>query len=95
VTNEQRMVNLFEALADHAESMTDEELIAECVEDGEDPHEVAERTRRLLFDTIERHEAKTAPGEHSNTCDLVGFRQGYNAPAVCSCGAAKRAKESP
>lgn len=25
--------------------------------------------------------------EHSNTCDLVGFRQGYNAPAVCSCGA--------
>jgi len=25
--------------------------------------------------------------EHANTCDLVGFRQGYNAPAVCSCGA--------
>ena len=24
--------------------------------------------------------------EHSNTCDLVGFRQGYNAPPVCSCG---------
>ncbi len=26
-------------------------------------------------------------GLHSNTCDLVGFRQGYNAPGVCSCGA--------
>lgn len=25
--------------------------------------------------------------DHSNTCDLVGFRQGYNAPPVCSCGA--------
>ena len=23
---------------------------------------------------------------HSNTCDLVGWSQGYNAPAVCSCG---------
>jgi hypothetical protein len=28
-----------------------------------------------------------APRQHSNTCDLVGFRQGYNAPGVCSCGA--------
>jgi hypothetical protein len=28
--------------------------------------------------------------EHTNTCDLVGFQQGYNAPAVCSCGFEKQ-----
>lgn len=27
--------------------------------------------------------------EHSRTCDLVGYRQGYNAPPVCSCGVDK------
>jgi hypothetical protein len=31
-------------------------------------------------------DAKTPMTEHANTCDLVGVRQGYNAPAVCSCG---------
>ena len=25
--------------------------------------------------------------QHKNDCDLVGWQQGYNAPAVCSCGA--------
>ena len=30
--------------------------------------------------------AGTSNTEHSRTCDLVGFRQGYNAPPVCSCG---------
>lgn len=32
--------------------------------------------------------------EHSNTCDLVGFRQGSHAPAVCSCGADPRPQRS-
>lgn len=33
---------------------------------------------------------------HLNTCDLVGFRQGYNAPGVCSCGFdASPVKEEP
>lgn len=38
------------------------------------------------------HASKTEPStdnKHSRTCDLVGFRQGYNAPPVCSCGVDK------
>jgi hypothetical protein len=60
VTNdpEQRIANLFEALADDVERMSDEELIAEIVEDGGDPEAIAERTRQLLQATLERFKAK-------------------------------------
>jgi hypothetical protein len=52
------MAHLFEALADHTESMSDEEIIAECIENGEDPHEIAEHTRGVLRSTLEKWRAK-------------------------------------
>jgi hypothetical protein len=57
---EDRMANLFNAFADDVERMPDEELIAEIVEDGGDPDAIAEKTRRLLADTVERFKAKQA-----------------------------------
>jgi hypothetical protein len=61
VTNdpERRIANLFEAFADDVERMSDEELIAECIEYGEDPTEIANRTRRLLQETLDRFKART------------------------------------
>lgn len=32
------------------------------------------------------------PKGHSNTCDLVGWSQGYAAPAACSCGFDERVR---
>jgi hypothetical protein len=59
-STEDRLANLFNAFADDVERMPDEELIAEIIEDGGDPDAIAERTRRLLADTVERFKVKQA-----------------------------------
>lgn len=57
-TSEERLAALFETLAESVEAMTDEEIIEECIENGEDPHEVAERMRAVLRDALAKHEAE-------------------------------------
>lgn len=57
---ERRIANLFESFADDVERMSDEELIVECIEDGDDPTEIAERTRKLLVDAVGRFKARMA-----------------------------------
>jgi hypothetical protein len=53
MSTEQRLRNLFEAMADDIDAMSDEDLIEELRENGEDPDEVAERTRKLLMDAVD------------------------------------------
>jgi hypothetical protein len=58
----QRMRNLFEALADSVETASDEEIIEDCIEAGEDPAAVAEHTRELLRATMRKFEARKTAG---------------------------------
>jgi len=60
-TTEQRMRNLFEALADSVESMSDEEILDECCADGEDPALLAEHTRDVLRGAFEQWKARREP----------------------------------
>lgn len=59
--------------------------------------DILEREIRLkelerIVNTKEGNDAFNNLGGHSNTCDLIGFRQGYNAPDKCSCGYDKEGK---
>ena len=45
---EQKMCALFEALADSVDAITDEEVLAECREEGRSLEDVATRTRLVL-----------------------------------------------
>ena len=61
-TASEKMHNLMEALADSVDGMTDEEVIQECIEDGEDPGEVAEKCRLLLKAAFEKVIAERKEG---------------------------------
>ena len=43
-----KMGAFFEALADHVDALSDEELVAECVEEGRSPVDVAKETRAVV-----------------------------------------------
>jgi hypothetical protein len=52
MSNELKMRALFEALADSVEGLSDEEVLAECREDGRSPEDVAKRTRAVLQNAV-------------------------------------------
>lgn len=49
-----RLENLKDAMIEDILSLTDEEVIAELIEDGEDPVEIAARMRRLIEAALAR-----------------------------------------
>ena len=58
MSDETKMCAFFDALADNVEALSDEEVLAECREDGQVPNDVAARTRSVLRD------ATRAFGQH-------------------------------
>ena len=66
-----KMHALFEALADSVDDLSEEEVLAECIEDGQSPADVATRTRSVLLNAAkgwavgkDRQKAKDATGEN-------------------------------
>ena len=52
MSDETKMIALFEALADDVNSLSDEELLAECRDEGHSPAAVAKRTRSALESAV-------------------------------------------
>lgn len=52
MSDETKMSALFEALADNVDALSDEEVLAECLEDGYSPADVATRTRSVLQNAV-------------------------------------------
>ena len=52
MSDETKMSALFEALADDVDALSDEEVLAECLEDGYSPADVATRTRSVLQNAV-------------------------------------------
>ena len=52
MSDETKMSVLFEALADNVDTLSDEEVLAECLEDGYSPADVATRTRSVLQNAV-------------------------------------------
>jgi hypothetical protein len=48
ITAARQLENLEDAMVEDILSLSDEEIIAEVIEDGEDPVEIAARVRRLF-----------------------------------------------
>ena len=59
-TAEERLGNLFDAIENDILTMSDEALYEEIRDGGEDPDEVAERTRALMMKTLGDWKAKQA-----------------------------------
>ena len=52
MSDETKMSALFETLADNVDALSDEEVLAECLEDGYSPADVATRTRSVLQNAV-------------------------------------------
>lgn len=52
MSNEKKMYDLFEALADSVDALSDEEVLAECREIGLSPTDVTTRTRSVLQNAV-------------------------------------------
>ena len=52
MSEERKMRALFEALADSVDALTDDELLAECREEGRSPEDVASDTRAVMRDAV-------------------------------------------
>ena len=52
MSDETKMRALFEALADDVDALSDEDVLAECLEDGRLPADVATRTRSVLQNAV-------------------------------------------
>ena len=52
MSDETKMHAFFQALADNVEALNDEEVLADCREDGRSPTDVATRTRSILQDAV-------------------------------------------
>ena len=48
------VLDVFEALADNVESLSDEEVLTEVREEGRSPEDIAERTRSQLQDAVRK-----------------------------------------
>jgi hypothetical protein len=59
ITDAQRLRNLADALADDILTMSDGQITAELIEDGQDPREIADRMRAIFRDAIARHKGST------------------------------------
>ena len=54
MSDEKKMRALFEALADHVESLSDEQLLADVRESGRTPEQVASEARSLVQNAVKR-----------------------------------------
>jgi hypothetical protein len=52
MSEDEKMRVLFEALADELDSMSDEEVVEECLEGGRSPQEIAQHTRAVLQSAV-------------------------------------------
>ena len=52
MSDETKIYALFEALADSVDALSDEEVLADCREDGRSPADVAKRTRSILQNAV-------------------------------------------
>ena len=52
MSDETKMHAFFQALADNVEALSDEEVLADCREDGRSPTDVATGTRSILQDAV-------------------------------------------
>ena len=55
-TAKQQLQNLTDALVEDIMSMTDDEILAECIEDGEDPDEIVKRMQDMIDVLLDRME---------------------------------------
>ena len=79
VSDEQKLMRLFDALADSVEEMTDEEVLAEAREAGEDPKVVAAQVAGIIEMTKPIHPIR----KMQNELDQL---------FVSECGGVKEAK---
>lgn len=54
MSDEKKMRALYEALADHVESLSDEQLLADVRESGRTPEQVANEARNLIQNAVKR-----------------------------------------
>jgi hypothetical protein len=54
MSDEKKMRALYEALADHVESLSDEQLLADVRESGRPPEQVASEARNLIQNAVKR-----------------------------------------
>ena len=54
MSDEKKMRALYEALADHVESLSDEQLLAEVRESGQAPEQLASDARNLIQNAVKR-----------------------------------------
>ena len=52
MSDDTKMYALFNALADSVDALSEEEVLAECMEDGQSPGDVATRTRSVLLNAV-------------------------------------------
>ena len=52
MSDDKKMHALFQALADDVEALSDEEVLADCREDGRSPTDVATQTRSILLNAV-------------------------------------------
>ena len=88
MSDERKMRALFEVLADSVDGLSDEEVLAECREDGRFPEDVAKRTRAVLQHTVKafKQRALTAAKEkHQESAAKIAakrFRRDFGFPTV-------------
>jgi hypothetical protein len=61
LTDEDRLGNFYEALADSLDAVSDAELLEECREDGMDPEAVAVEVKALIAAALARAEGEGTP----------------------------------
>lgn len=78
MSDEKRICALFDALADNLENLSDEEVLAEVLEEGRDPDDVAKETRLLLQNTVKKFKQRAllaAKEQHQrNEAHLAAMR---------------------
>jgi hypothetical protein len=76
----QRLANLYSALADSVESMSDEELLAEAAERGVDPAAERDKIVAMLHEVLDKYDPAPAPTHASPTIEKLIDRSSLGTP---------------
>ena len=85
MSEERKLRALFEALADSVDALTDDELLAECREEGRSPEDVASDTRAVMRDAVKGFKQRS----------LVAAREKHRESAARIASTTFRLPESP
>lgn len=80
MTARQQLDNLAAALVDDVLALTDEEVLAEFIEDGGDPEQLVVEMRALFEQAVQKVRQDDEPGYYLGICD--GCAQSLN---ECLC----------